>query len=148
LRSLQPLPDAPSWYPCFDYVQVNEEEMGQLSADPLSLATEILATGVTAVFVTLGERGAVYVVGGKRELQQAAGDDRMIKTARIESPAVELLDPTGCGDVFGATVFAQLLSGVPIEAAVIAGNSAAARNAAFRGASGLARHLRGSLVTP
>jgi sugar/nucleoside kinase (ribokinase family) len=61
---------------------------------------------------------------------------------------VETLDPTGCGDVFGAAAFARLLAGDPLESALRQANELAARNAAFRGAGGLARHLRGELVTP
>lgn len=34
LRSLQPLPEAPNWFRCFDVLQVNEDEMAQLSTDP------------------------------------------------------------------------------------------------------------------
>ena len=60
----------------------------------------------------------------------------------------EPLDPTGCGDVFGGAAFTRLLAGESLEQAVIAGNHAAARNVRFRGASGLANHLRGELVLP
>jgi sugar/nucleoside kinase (ribokinase family) len=64
----------------------------------------------------------------------------------VEAPHVEALDPTGCGDVFGATACARLLAGEPLESALHRANQAAARNVAFRGASGLAQHLRGELV--
>ena len=37
MRMLQPLPDAAAWFGCFDVVQLNEDEMRQLSPDPLSL---------------------------------------------------------------------------------------------------------------
>jgi sugar/nucleoside kinase (ribokinase family) len=50
--------------------------------------------------------------------------------------------------VFGAAAFARLLAGDSVEAALRHATALAARNAAFRGASGLARHLRGELVTP
>lgn len=136
MRMLQPLRDPASWYRCFDYVQGNEDEMAQLSPDPLALAAGILAEGVRAVFVTLGGRGAVYLTGTDT-----------VRTERIEPLAVEVLDPTGCGDVFGATTFARLLAGDPVDVAARAGSRAAGRNAAFRGAGGLADHLRGSLVT-
>jgi hypothetical protein len=139
LRSLQPLPDAPSWYRCFDYVQVNEDEMRQLSPDPMTLAAQMLAVGVSALFVTLGPRGAVYVDG-----RAAAGWP--VRTALVEAAPVEATDPTGCGDVFGGTVFARILAGDSIEAAVRAGNAAAARNSTFRGATGLARHLKGEII--
>ncbi|HLB55569.1 MAG TPA: carbohydrate kinase family protein [Gemmatimonadales bacterium] len=138
VRVLQPLPEAPNWFGCFDVIQVNEAEMNQLGPDPLSLAANMLAVGVEALIVTLGARGAVYVTGG-----------RAVRTALIPAePGSDSLDPTGCGDVFGGAVFSHLLAGEPLELAVAAGNRAAARNVAFRGASGLAQHLRGELVAP
>ena len=70
-----------------------------------------------------------------------------MRTARIDAAPVDATDPTGCGDVFGATVFAGLLRGETLEASVDAGNRAAGRNATFRGASALNHHLRGSLLT-
>ena len=39
---LRPLPDAPSWFGCFDVVQVNEDEMRQLSPDPLGFGVSDL----------------------------------------------------------------------------------------------------------
>jgi len=138
MRMLRPLPEAPSWFGCFDVIQVNEEEMAQLGSDPLSLAAAMLGVGVEALIVTLGARGAVYV-----------SDGRPPRTALIAGETVlESGDPTGCGDVFGGAVFARLLAGDPLEQAIARGNRAAARNVAFRGASGLAGHLRGELVAP
>ena len=54
-------------------------------------------------------------------------------------------DPTGCGDVWGATFFAQLLGGDQLEPAMTQANGIAAKNVGHRGASGLHRHLRGLL---
>jgi sugar/nucleoside kinase (ribokinase family) len=71
----------------------------------------------------------------------------MVRTALIPAPKVDALDPTGCGDVFGAAVFARLLAGDSVEPALRHAATLAARNAAFRGASGLSRYLRGELVT-
>jgi len=152
-RALQPLPAAPSWFPCFDLVQMNEAEMLQMSPDPMQLSGEVLGAGVSVLLVTLGARGAVYVAApgfdrltpGVRPAPQTRG---VVRTALVDAPRIEALDPTGCGDVFGATVFALLLGGAGLDHAVREGNRNAARNAAFRGASGLATHLRGSLVTP
>jgi pfkB family carbohydrate kinase len=156
-RQPQPLPDAPSWFGCFDVIQVNEEEMNQLGPNPLSLATAMLRLGASALIVTLGSRGAVYVTdqpvgraGGKiRRGGGRAAEGLPTLTALIPAERVdEALDPTGCGDVFGAAACARLLAGEQLECAIVAGNRAAARNVAFRGASGLAHHLRGRLVTP
>lgn len=140
IRMLKPLPEAPSWFGCFDVIQVNEDEMRQLGPDPLTLAAGMLEAGVTALIVTLGPRGVVYVSG------HSAGPAR---TALVPAPRSDgTLDPTGCGDVFGAATFARLLAGEQLEAAIAVGAAAGARNAAFRGASGLSAHLRGELVAP
>jgi hypothetical protein len=150
IRVLQPLPSAPSWFGCFDVIQVNEDEMNQLGPDPLSLAAAMLGAGASALIVTLGPRGAVYVSDTPSPLNGAKRSGKPggpIRTALVAAePAEEAADPTGCGDVFGAAVFARLLAREPLEAAIAAGNRAGARNVRFRGASGLASHLRGELV--
>ena len=143
-RMLQPLADPTSWFGCFDWVQMNEDEMRMVGPDPLAVASHALGAGVRGLFVTLGPRGTVYVGGGGGVLAPAGLTTR---TALVPGHSVDAVDPTGCGDVFGATTFSHLLAGAPIEVAVERGNRAAARNAAFRGASGLVQHLRGSLVT-
>jgi hypothetical protein len=181
VRVLQPLQDAASWFGCFDLVQLNEEEMQQLTPDPLSLAADAIGSGVSLLTVTLGPRGVAYVaapgfdrLGGKRGGGEAGTDQHTnpahardlpsphprfppaqrapaplsARTALINAPNVETLDPTGCGDVFGAAAFARLLAGDPVESALRHATALAGRNASFRGASGLARHLRGELVMP
>jgi hypothetical protein len=164
IRVLQPLADASSWFACFDVVQLNEEEMQQLTPDPLSLSAQALGAGVSLLAVTLGPRGVAYVAapgfdgladrraGGPEEaplgISVRPAARPTVRSALIKAPAVETLDPTGCGDVFGAACFARLLAGDSVEAALRHATGLAARNAAFRGASGLARHLRGELVAP
>lgn len=138
VRTLRPLAAPREWFACFDTVQLNEEEMQQFGPDPLAVAAVALEAGVSLLNVTLGERGVAYV-----ERPLAGGTTR---TARIAAPRVEVLDPTGCGDVFGATCCARLIAGDAVPLALEAAVRAASRNAAFRGASGLARHLRGRLV--
>jgi hypothetical protein len=162
IRVLQPLPDAATWFGCFDFVQLNEEEMRQLTPDPLTLAADALGAGVSLLTVTLGPRGVAYVAApefdglaekrgigeaGKREGRNS-NVSAAIRSALIKAPFVETLDPTGCGDVFGASAFARFLAGDGVEGALSHAATLAARNAAFRGASGLSRHLRGELVTP
>jgi hypothetical protein len=155
-RTIRPLPDAPGWFGCFDAVQMNEDEMAQLAADPMVVAADVLGAGPRYLVVTLGRRGAVYFEAGGRgdgatgrwgagSGERGAGGP--IRTALVAGSPVEESDPTGCGDVFGAVCCARLLAGESIEAAVRAANALAARNAAFRGASGLATHLRGELLT-
>ncbi len=153
MRVLQPLPHAADWFSCFDVVQLNEDEMNQLSPDPLSLSAQALAAGVSLLTVTLGPRGVAYVaapgfdgLAGGRTGGEA--DGRTSRSALIPAPLIETLDPTGCGDVFGAAAFARLLAGDSVEAALRHATALGARNAGFRGASGLVSHLRGELVTP
>jgi hypothetical protein len=203
IRVLQPLPSAAEWLGCFDVVQLNEDEMHQLSPDPLSLSADALAAGVSLLVVTLGPRGAAYVAapgfdgwraGGRadradsgtliptlsaakgRDLARRSGTapagsltprgmtvasaapsspfdsppDRpsAIRSALIPAPTLETIDPTGCGDVFGAAACARLLAGDSVEDALRHASALAARNAGLRGAGGLSRHLRGELLVP
>jgi hypothetical protein len=159
IRELRPLPDAPSWWGCFDAVQMNEAELNQLGEDPLVVAADVLGAGASLLVVTLGPRGAIYVDDGRMvgwpdgqvagAAQGAIGPSGhpAIRTALVPAPSVEALDPTGCGDVFGATLCARLLAGDRVETAIGEANRLAARNAAYRGAGGLARFLKGALVT-
>jgi hypothetical protein len=149
------LPDAAAWMGCFDVVQLNEDEMRLLSPDSLSLAAEAMAAGVSLLIVTLAAKGAAYVAetgfdgfpaAGRRGGRSSA--PLPLRSALVAAPAVELLDPTGCGDVFGAAAAARLFAGDTVEDALGHANAMASRNAAFRGAGGLSRHLRGLLVTP
>ena len=155
MRVLRPLPDAAEWFGCFDLVQLNEDEMNQLSPDPLTLAAGALGAGVSLLTVTLGPRGVAYIaapgfdgLAGQRGSGTAGQPVTAVRTALIAAPNVETLDPTGCCDVFGAAAFARLLSGDSVEAALSHATALGARNAGFRGARGLASHLRGELVTP
>jgi hypothetical protein len=158
IRVLRPLPDAPSWWGCFDVVQMNEDEMMQVGLDPLVVSAEVLAAGASLLVVTLGARGAAYVAdvgfdgwagtGGNRRDRSGTGDaPSAVRTALVSAPAVDAVDPTGCGDVFGATLCARLLAGDPVEPAIREAARLAARTATYRGAGGLARFLRGELVT-
>jgi sugar/nucleoside kinase (ribokinase family) len=169
IRVLQPLADPAAWFACFDAVQLNEDEMRQLSPDPLSLSAQALAAGTSLLVVTLGPKGAAYVAAqgfdewviDDRALAQGGGQTvgpsarltvrpsaRPIRTALIPAPRVDALDPTGCGDVFGAAACARLLAGDGIETALAHATALAGRNAVLRGAGGLGRHLRGELLVP
>jgi len=155
IRVLRPLPDATDWFACFDAVQVNEDEMRQLSPDPMGMAAQVLSAGVSLMVVTLGPRGSAYVAApGFDGLRAVASGNTAAplatapaRTALIPAPAVDTLDPTGCGDVFGAVLCSRLLAGDDVEAALREATRLAARHATFRGAGGLSRFLRGELVT-
>ncbi|MDQ6611968.1 MAG: hypothetical protein M3Y64_06015, partial [Gemmatimonadota bacterium] len=79
-----------------------------------------------------------------------AGSLGAVRTALVPAQVANVDgdgDPTGCGDVWGATYFSRLLAGDILPEAIVAANHAAARNVEHRGASGLAQHLRGELST-
>ena len=157
LRTLRPLPNAAQWLACADVVQMNEDELAMLAPDPMALAASALAQQVSALVVTLGARGAAYFLApgfdriGDRA-RRGAGTSVLgtIRTARVAAERVDVKgrdgDPTGCGDVFGATLFSRLLGGDTFTDALHAATKAAARNVAYRGARGLAHHLRGELI--
>ncbi|MEP7175275.1 MAG: carbohydrate kinase family protein [Gemmatimonadales bacterium] len=154
IRVLQPLPDAAAWFGCFDVVQLNEDEMRELSPDPLTLSAEALGAGVSMLVVTLGPKGAAYVAApgfdgwtpARSPAPAPAGF--AVRTALVPPTQVDVLDPTGCGDVFGAAACARLLAGDGVDAALCHAAALAARNAGLRGAGGLSRHLRGELLVP
>ncbi|HEX5582029.1 MAG TPA: hypothetical protein VFX39_10650 [Gemmatimonadaceae bacterium] len=168
LRTPRPLPEAAEWFRCFDLLQVNEDEMALMAPDPLALAATALAAGVRALTVTLGARGAVYFAspGFDRLADLAAPAEGAppgsalgsalgaslgaTRTALVpaEPARTDDLDPTGCGDVWGATYFSRLLAGDNLTDAMQAAHRAAARNVEHRGATGLATHLRGEISRP
>jgi pfkB family carbohydrate kinase len=197
MRVLQPLADPTAWFECFDVVQLNEDEMRQLSPDPLSLSAQALGAGTSLLVVTLGPKGAAYLAApgfdgwrsdgrtvrrsdgqavGREGGQMLARADRAddptmagtnpesaqpsdtptvrpsdcltVRSALVPAPAVDAVDPTGCGDVFGAAACARLLAGDRVEEALRHATAMAGRNATLRGAGGLSRHLRGELLVP
>jgi hypothetical protein len=156
-RALRPLPNAAEWCRCFDLLQMNDDEVTAAAPDPMALAATALAHGVRALMVTLGPRGAIYFAapGFDRladltrapRLDRSAAGAGPIRTELMSAEALRQVgDPTGCGDVWGATCFSRLLHGDTLVDAIGAANRAAARNVAHRGATGLARHLRGEII--
>jgi sugar/nucleoside kinase (ribokinase family) len=81
--------------------------------------------GLHAFMVTRGPAGATVVTAGRGRL------DVPLEAGLVTG------DPTGCGDVWGATCFVGLVRGDTVEAAVRAAHSAASRNVRHRGADGL-----------
>jgi hypothetical protein len=156
VRTLRPIPNVREWCGSFDFLQVNEDEMTMLAPDPMALAATALHAGVKSLAVTMGKRGAVYFASpGFERLDPATLGSRQpaalsaglgpLRTALVPAEPVEPGDPTGCGDVWGATQFSRLLAGDNLHAAIQAANRAAARNVGHRGATGLAHHLRGKI---
>jgi hypothetical protein len=156
LRIPQPMLNVEAWCRCFDLLQVNEDELAMMAPDGMALAATALGAGVSCLVVTRGSRGSVYFVASTFEtLADLPRGERLalapgaIRTAIVKPADVALRgdgDPTGCGDVFGATYFTRLVAGDKFEAAMQAASHAAARNVAQRGATALAPFLRGELT--
>lgn len=154
LRTLRPISNVREWCGCFDVLQVNEDEMRMLAPDPMALAATAIHAGARCLVVTLSKRGVVYFAAPDFEhlaaFERASGAlaaaTGPMRTALVPSEhVVEGGDPTGCGDVWGATYFSRLLAGDNFGDAIVAAHRAAALNVGHRGASGLADHLRGTI---
>ena len=159
LRTPQPLPNVADWCGCFDFLQVNEDEMAMMAPDPMALSATALAAGVSCLVVTLARRGAVYFAapgfdsigdlprrtGLSTAPRGGTGALGAVRTALVPGETPRVGDPTGCGDVWGATYFSRLIAGDRLGDAIAAAHRAAARNVEHRGATGLANFLRGEL---
>jgi sugar/nucleoside kinase (ribokinase family) len=152
-RALQGWTD---WLRCFDAVQMNEDEfelLGLATGDPWHLAAEALGPELKLLTVTLGAKGAAYVATADLEPDpfQWRRRRQVALAARARSGLVATAgprregDPTGCGDVWGATFFARLLAGDGLHEAMLEAHRLAARNVEHRGARGLYHHLVGGL---
>jgi hypothetical protein len=159
-RTLRPIPNIAEWCRCFDFLQMNEDELAMVAPDPLNLAATAIAAGVSSLFITLGKRGAIYVAapgfdticdlpprtGLSTAPRGGTGAMGAVRTALVPAEAVDGPgDPTGCGDVWGATYFSRMVAGDKLADAMSAAGRAAARNVGHRGVTGLAAHLRGEL---
>jgi sugar/nucleoside kinase (ribokinase family) len=144
-----------AWLRCFDAVQMNEDEFKLLGADGDSwqLASEAIGPDLRLIMVTLGWRGAAYLSCSDFSADPFSWrqDGRLAVSAGAHTGKIGLTDlprtgdPTGCGDVWGATAFARLLAGDDLEEAMGHGNRLAGRNVEHKGARGLSRHLAGKL---
>jgi sugar/nucleoside kinase (ribokinase family) len=162
VRQPRPLAAWREWLRCFDAVQVNEDELATLAhawGDPWLFAAETVGDALRLLLVTLGERGAAYVAAPTFDDDPASWRSaRVIVPQPVSSGAVRTRlvsaelhpragDPTGCGDVWGASFFCHMLAQRGLDGAMRAANRAAARNVEHRGATGLHHHLQGRLGT-
>ena len=157
LRAPRPLENVAAWCACCDLLQVNEDEAALMAADPMALAATAFSNGIRSLVVTLGARGIVYFAAPGFDTlsdvtRQPLGTVPAVGPVRTALIAAEPArgpreagDPTGCGDVWGATYFSRLVAGDKLSDAMRAAMRAAARNVEHRGATGLAHYLRGEL---
>lgn len=157
LRTPTPIKSPAEWCACFDFIQVNEDELPMMASDARSLALMASSSGAHCTIVTLGRRGVVYFASPAvtqiirdPEARRGGATSGVFRTAIVppdevrEGPGV---DPTGCGDVWGSTFFARLLALAELNEAMRAANRAAGRNVEYRGVNGLAAYLRDGRVS-
>ncbi len=141
-RFRRPLTDWRRWCFMLNTVQMSEAEATGLTAeryDEATLINQLMPLMVSALLITRGERGVTVVT-----------QDIHKKLTRHEIPGVSVgatKDPTGCGDVFGAAYFFQLLKSHDSVAAAGFANQAAALKATVVGLDGL-RALGRQLADP
>jgi hypothetical protein len=150
LRELKPLADAEEWFQCFDFLQVNEDEMAVLASSPQDLAEKADRNGIACTVVTLGGRGLVYFASPEFHRMSDLDEARKhISAGKLKSEIVPAgsmhegprVDPTGCGDVWGSTFFSRLLAGDEFLTAIARANRSAECNVEYHGANGLAAYI-------
>lgn len=122
-----------------DTVQLNEEEIGGLAVERLTeqqTAGHLLTLGVKGIVVTKGDRGATLYYNEHKKMLQKQFDG--IKFDNI-------LDATGCGDVFGAAFLLQYVKTKDLFAATEFANRVAAAKVQQIGVEGL-KGLRDAVV--
>jgi sugar/nucleoside kinase (ribokinase family) len=145
-RTPRTLPDREAWLDAFDVVQANETELELVAGDdePGVVARDAVGRGLAAVLVTRGPFGADwYAVGDVSRPWDSAASRRAAASGTVPVPVPwPAGDPTGCGDVWGATCFVGLMDGRRLTDAMTEANVVASRNVDHQGAEGLYSHLR------
>lgn len=152
VRQMRSLPEWERWAACFHAVQLNEDEVAMLGGPDDEPADQrlarLLARGPGMVLLTQGGDGATATVraGFPADPLHWPGwrpsPDAPAHATTILPAAGRLAgDPTGAGDVWGATFFSSLLAGLPVEDAVHRAHRVAGRKMGVRGASDLYAHL-------
>lgn len=126
-----------SWLGCFDTVQMNERELSLLGV-PIDRIGDLLRCGPSIVVVTRGPEGASFAA-------HAPGGGAVTGHVPLAGDPIAG-DPTGCGDVWGATLCAALLAGTPLTEAMGAAHAAA--GARLRNPRVSALHLALASSTP
>jgi sugar/nucleoside kinase (ribokinase family) len=135
-REMRRLPEWERWAACFDAVQLNEDELRTLGSGG---AAALMAAGPSVVAVTHGAAGATVLrrAGMAADPLRWPGARGGEVEGQVHPTASRAGDPTGCGDVWGATFFTTLLGGSGWDDAVEGAHRAAARKMEARGAADL-----------
>ena len=150
-RQPRKLPEWERWAACFDAIQLNADELGEIG-DPgeamESRMARIVHAGPGLVLVTRGDQGAATAARPGFPADPLAWPAHRGQRLELDPPSIHRYsadpsdgDPTGCGDVWGITCFASLLAGCSIHEAVARAHAAASRKLSHRGATGLYEHL-------
>lgn len=137
-RRARPLPRWREWLACFDAIQLNEDEVQLLAPENLdreAFVRDLPSYGPGLVLMTQGGRGVRYVSASGFPANPLLWRDATCRQgvceATLPAPTGRLPgDPTGCGDVWGASFFAGLLGGLPLEDSIIRSQRMAAEKIA------------------
>ena len=140
-RCPRPLAAAQDWARCFDTVQMNRDEFALFAGDaaePWAAAERALAGRAGTIIVTRGADGV--------ELMATNGSSGPASRRRFPVPdGPSPGDPTGCGDIWGATFFAHTLGGDDPLVAVTKASRMARSKLGSSGAEAFHAMLRGSM---
>lgn len=146
-REPRSLPDADRWLRTADVIQMNREEFALLARglEGVASAGDLLADGPGTLLITAGAEGAEAWTRVEQPLDRAdvGGEVRWMRVGLAGEPGEG--DPTGCGDVWGATMFCSMLRGAPLVDAMQRANAAAAAKVRHGSIDGLAGVVRSAL---
>ncbi|MCD6087217.1 MAG: carbohydrate kinase family protein [Candidatus Hydrothermae bacterium] len=127
---LKKLRDWQSWARMADILQMNRLEIQHFTGfktdteeELEKLALLVVSQGPKALNLTLGSRGSI--------LAYRKENSAFVKRFRV--PAVKVVDPTGCGDIFGASFLADYLKHGDFERAASFANEMASRSVSYPG---------------
>lgn len=130
-RFRRPLTDWRRWCFMTNSIQLTEEEAAGLTAeryDEPTLINQLMPLMVGALIITRGAQGATLIRQEHKKLFRH----------EIEGiNAQQVVDTTGCGDVFGAAFFYQYLKSQDFHEATSFANIVAAYKSTFHGVDGL-----------
>jgi len=134
------IPEWRNWVRGVIFLQANRQEVASLlghpevwpdAAETSAFIKEAIEIGVRAVFVTMGQEGV---------LVSTAEESRVVRAPAAEN----VVDTTGCGDVFCAKTIQLLARGVPVFEAASAGVELASRAVGLAGIKETYELARGS----